>query len=341
MFLTFVSFGLFLRFSMSATRLSAVYFFLEAFLLFLTALSDTLMEFVVAILCAKVIYRQYTPLMTQVYAENYSHKTRGKRLSVVLVASAMVGIGFSKLGGYWLDLDLHNYTWIFFSMAAASMFCGWSLSRIPSSRVKNNATPKLLQFSYLWKDPLFGKMVLAWTLLGFGNFMTLPMRIEYLANERYGLSLSNQTVVLITAILPMVARIASMSIWGLLFDRVRFIPLRSLNNLFWILGLFCFFNFTNLWLIGLGSILIGIGMGGGFVIWNLWVTKIAPPDKAGAYMSVHTSISGLQGMLSPCVGYAILSLPHMTPAVVGWVGILLSIASLALFASHWKDTRIT
>ena len=84
---------------------------------------------------------------------------------------------------------------------------------------------------------------------------------------------------------------------------MNFVVLRMILNLFFGFGVLLFFVTSNPWVIGLGSALIGAAFAGGSIAWNLWVTKYAPPGKAGAYMSVHVSLTGIRGTIGPILGY--------------------------------------
>ena len=49
-------------------------------------------------------------------------------------------------------------------------------------------------------------------------------------------------------------------------------------------------------------ILLGTAQGGGMIAWQLWVTRLAPKDKAPRYMAVHTFLTGIRRVCTPLVG---------------------------------------
>ena len=51
------------------------------------------------------------------------------------------------------------------------------------------------------------------------------------------------------------------------------------------------------------AIVFGISNAGGDVAWSLWVTKFAPPGRVADYMSVHTFLTGVRGVLAPMVAF--------------------------------------
>jgi len=70
----------------------------------------------------------------------------------------------------------------------------------------------------------------------------------------------------------------------------------------------------------IGAIIYGISNAGGDVAWSLWVTKFAPPDRVADYMSVHTFLTGVRGVLAPVVAFYVVTVfPLATVAVLGSV----------------------
>lgn len=165
-------------------------------------------------------------------------------------------------------------------------------------------------------------------LLGLGNLIALPVRVDYLANPIYGVNASNTVIAMLMLVIPASARIASTKMWGHFFDRLHFVTTRNLLNFFFLLSIGLFFT-TNIYVLGLAMALQGLAFGGGKIFWSLWVTKIAPEAKASSYMSIHMALTGLRGTLAPFIGYAILS--RSTPASVAIIGMLLIAISIVLF----------
>ena len=82
----------------------------------------------------------------------------------------------------------------------------------------------------------------------------------------------------------------------------------------------------------------GIAMGDGKIFWGLWVTKIAPREKASAYMSIHMALTGLRGTLAPFIGYWILT--RSSPGSVAIVGLALILAAILLFETVRHHPRL-
>ena len=156
---------------------------------------------------------------------------------------------------------------------------------------------------YIIKDKSFGYVLLTWFIMGFANLWTLPLRVDYVTAPEWGIEGSAIYVAMIITIIPETIRMILIPFWASLFDKMNFVVLRMILNLFFGFGVLLFFVTSNPWVIGMGSALIGAAFAGGSIAWNLWVTKYAPPGKAGAYMSVHVSLTGIRGTIGPILGY--------------------------------------
>lgn len=290
-------------------------------------------------IASQVVAVQHAPLMLQVYADNYSSRERGSRMSTPFILAAISSIGFALVGGKLLDASIEHYQWIFASMALAAGVVAWASAHIPSQPLSTEHVGNPWQnFSLIWKDRFFGYLLGAWMLLGIGNLVTIPIRVEYLADPKYGINADNTTIALIMLVIPAITRILSTRIWSHLFDKLHLISTRNLLNLFFFFGVGGFFFTQNLIIISLSSACFGVALGGGKIIWSLWVTKIAPPEKASSYMSVHMALTGLRGSLAPFLGYWLLT--NSTPGSVAIFGMVLIGIACILFEGIRQHPRM-
>jgi hypothetical protein len=139
--------------------------------------------------------------------------------------------------------------------------------------------------------------------MGFANLMMLPLRVEYLANRKYGLELTVGAIALLTGVIPNLARLALSPVWGYLFDHMNFFALRVTLNIGFALGILTFFTSGSFTGMIAGGVIFGISSAGGDVAWSLWVTKFAPPGRVADYMSVHTFLTGVRGVLAPLTAF--------------------------------------
>ncbi len=303
------------------------------------------------------------PLLTQLYQDNYPANRRGKLYSsafMIRIASAMI---FAWIGGQILEpqlgeiadvlgIPLFRITAFIHKVpdrwrvlcglfALAYLAAAWAVSRIPSSPLRPDSVGHSLQgLRFVREDRIFRQALIAWMLMGFANLAMLPLRIEYLGNPKYGLTLGAAEIALLTLVLPNAARLIMSPIWGHLFDRMNFFRLRIILNLGFAAGIGTFFISQSTTGLVIGSILYGISNAGGDVAWGLWVTKVAPPNRVTDYMAIHTFLTGIRGVLAPLVAFQAVEV--LKPSTLGWIATgLIVAASLMLVPeiSLWKPRK--
>ncbi|MEM8867146.1 MAG: MFS transporter [Verrucomicrobiota bacterium] len=308
----------------------AFVFTIAAILIGGATLMQSLLLFTVFIIGSQVASVQHGPLMVQVYTANYSSKERGQRISTPLMITALSSILFAWLGGELLDIKLDYYRLLFGIMVLASLLSAWIIYSTPSLPLSTgNVGNPWQSFSLIWKDRLFGFLLGSWMLLGLGNLIALPIRVEYLANPDYGINANNTTIATLMMVVPSAAKLLSTKLWGHFFDKLHFVTTRNLLNLCFMLSIGLFFFTTNFILLTIAMAFQGIAMGGGKIFWGLWVTKIAPAEKTSSYMSIHMALTGLRGTLAPFIGYYILT--QSAPTSVAYVGLTLIAIAVLLF----------
>jgi len=286
---------------------------------------------VVSMACASAVI----PLLTQIYQENYPESDRGwlfSRTMVVRIATAAV---FSHVAGRLLTNRIGYFPVLLLLFACAYLVSAYCLGKIPSRRlVASGATHPFGALKYAKHDALFRQTLIAWMFLGFANLMMVPLRVEYLANEKYGVTirgaqLSVGAIALLTGVLPNIARLVMNPVWGWLFDRMNFFALRIILNMGFMVGILAFFTTDSLAGLIAGALVYGVSIAGGDVAWSLWVTKFAPAERVADYMAVHTFFTGLRGVIAPVVGFQLASvLPLPT---IGWLSAgLIMVACLIL-----------
>ena len=173
--------------------------------------------------------------------------------------------------------------------------------------------------------------------MGFANLMMLPLRVEYLANPKYGQLVSVENIALLTGVIPNVARLILSPIWGHVFDRMNFFGLRVTLNVGFAIGILTFFlsgSFTGL---VVAAIVYGISNAGGDVAWSLWVTKFAPPGRVADYMSVHTFLTGVRGVLAPMCAFYLVTVLSLT-AMAAICSALIVAGTLILVPEIWQTS---
>lgn len=312
------------------SRLCAYMFFLTTFLILGASVIESLLLFTVLMMSSQIAAVQQGPLVTQIYAENYPASQRGSRIAIPFMLISLSAILFSLLGGRALDQSMNYYRWLLWIMAFSAIAYGWIVNCLPSSPLSTKAVGNPWQnLSLVWKDRFFGYLLGSWMLLGLGHLIAVPIRVEYLANPDFGINADNLEIAFLLAVVPSVIRILSTRLWGHIFDRFHLITTRNLLSVFSLIAMSLFFFAENIVVLTIAMVFFGLSMGGGKIIWQLWVTKIAPSEKVSAYMSVHMVFTGMRGTFAPFIGYWILG--KSNPQGVALTGMCLIFISFILF----------
>ena len=308
---------------------------LGALSLLVMALVPVLPVFVAGSVLALATSAAAIPLLTQMYQENYPERERGRRFARAMMIRIAAAALFSDLAGRALSGHLDQFRWLLVIFAAAFAFTGFCLGRCPSRPLTaSGGTHPFRALRYARDDRLFRQTLIAWMFLGFALLMMVPLRVEYLANARYGVRwrgelLTAGTVALLTGVIPNIARLVLNPLWGWLFDHMNFFVLRLTLNLGFALGILSFFVSGSVAGLVMGAVLFGIANGGADVAWGLWVTKFAPPERVADYMSVHTCFTGVRGVLAPVVAFSLVS--RLPLNVLGWISVgLIAVGSAFL-----------
>jgi hypothetical protein len=222
--------------------------------------------------------------------------------------SVTVAAIFSELAGRALSVDMGRYRWLLATYAGAFALGSVCLARVPSRPLtETGGSHPLRALRFVRHDRVFRLTLISWMLMGFANLMMMPMRVEYLANARYGLRLTAGMVAVLVGVIPNIMRLLLSPVWGWAFDRMNFFALRVTLNIGFAAGILTFFMSDSLPGLVIGALCFGASVAGGDVAWTLWVTKFAPPDRVADYMAVHTFFTGLRGVVAPLVAFHVVA----------------------------------
>jgi predicted MFS family arabinose efflux permease len=259
-------------------------------------------------------------LMAPIHAANYPAGSRGKYVSgslMVRVLSAAIagyvigGILKNDIGRWPLVVGFAMITWL------AQALLLW---RIPSPVLALQPTDHSAarrRWNLVRDDAILRNVLVSWMFMGVGNLMTIPLRVEYLSKTSYGISANAAKIALLTVTVPAVVRLFLTPGFGWIFDRVDFFTVRILVNLAFAVSIASFFAGTSDASLYFGAVTFGIGIAGGDVLWSLWTTKFAPPDKVADYMSIHTFTTGIRGTAAPFAAFWLVG--AYSPRLVGFL----------------------
>jgi MFS family permease len=307
------SFGLFLtpiivtqvaRLGWTASNAAARMATFGAILFALMAAFPTLPLFVLGSVLGMAATAGAVPLFTHMYHENYPEKVRGQLFSSTVMIRIAAAAVFSEMAGRFLFGNMSHFRWLLVVFAAAFAAAAYHLNRCPTTPIpRDEGAHPFRALRFVKTDRVLRLTLIAWMLMGTANLMMLPMRVEFLANPKYGLNLSVVEVAFLTGVIPNVARLILSPVWGWFFDRMNFFVLRAALNVGFAVGILSFFTSDSLTGLLVGGIVFGASNAGGDIAWSLWVTKFAPPERIADYMSVHTFFTGVRGVAAPLIAF--------------------------------------
>jgi hypothetical protein len=281
------------------------------------------------------------PLVTTTYERNFAAGERGRRVgrgmavrvAVSALAGWLMGEHLTERPGSWWHVPLAG--------AAALGAVAWCQVRTPSeplAQVEGRRSSALPHVHLLAEDRRLRLTLVAWMFMGFGNLMLLPLRVEYLARPGYGIAADPATITTLTVTVPSVVRLACMPLFGTLFDRMSFFSARIVVNLLFALYVAAFFSGTSMPGLVAGAVALGVASAGGDLMWSLWVTKFAPPERVADYMGLHTFSTGLRAVSAPLLAFAVVERFALT--TVAWVAAaMMAVSSLVLLPEARLERR--
>jgi Na+/melibiose symporter-like transporter len=248
-----------------------------------------------------------------------------------MVMKVAVSAPLAVVMGAWLRDRPDRWWVVVLSGALAALALSWLYRRMPSERlasIDDDARLRLLpHFDLLREDRQLRLTLAAWMLMGFGNLMLIPLRVEYLAQPQYGIEATAATIMLLTVTIPSIMRLVMTPAFGRLFDKMSFLAGRIMINLLFAVYIVAFFTGTSTWALWLGAITLGVAAAGGDLMWMLWVTKIAPADRVADYMGLHTFFTGIRAVCAPLLAFTVVG--HLA---LGWIAAI-AVALILLSAA--------
>jgi len=284
------------------------------------ALARSAAGFVVPMAAARACANLASPLINGIYGANFCTATRGPavgrlqmlRMSTVAACGALFTAAIRNGG-------TERFRVIATGTAIATLFLAIYSWRLPDSRPTQtigDANSLRDCRRIMTGDKPFMFLEFSWFLLGFANLLISPVRVLRLHDLGY----SDAAVMLCTTTTMFATMVSSTPLWGRILYRLNFALYRALTNVLITAGIVVFFSTRHPAAVCLGSALWGAGLAGGALCWRLVATFFAKPERGPAYMSVHTFLCGIRGIIGPLIGlhgYASAPMQRLTTVSVG------------------------
>jgi MFS family permease len=326
------------RIAKPPTHLASLLLSVSAIAFSIAAIFPTLLIYVPACMTAMACANIVIPLITTAYQQNYPPRERGKYVSRTLIIRVALAALFGEIGGRLLTQDLEYFRWMIAAFALAFAFSAWCVRRMPSTNLASaESISAIRSMRFIRTDRTLRFTLVSWMLMGFANLMMFPLRVEYLANPRFGIALDPQQIALYTITIPSLVRLLLTPLWGWLFDRMNFFVMRILLNIGFAIGTAAFFVGDSVAGLTIGAVVFGAAAAGGELAWSLWTTKFSPPDRVAEYMSVHTFFTGLRGVFAPVVAFQLIN--ALSIAVLGVICAAMIVAASMILLPELKPAK--
>ncbi|MEM9372776.1 MAG: MFS transporter [Planctomycetota bacterium] len=158
------------------------------------------------------------------------------------------------------------------------------------------------QIRVLFKDPDYGRYMLAQFLLGIGNIMSVSV-MPLILRERFGTGYFEG--LLISTVIPLGLMPFAIPMWARLLDGRHIVFFRAVHSWVFVIALaLLFFAYSEitLWVMFVFAAVRGIAFGGGALGWTLGHLDFAKPEQATQYMGVHVTLTGVRGLICVTTG---------------------------------------
>ncbi|MBX2812744.1 MAG: hypothetical protein KTR25_13085 [Myxococcales bacterium] len=300
-------------------------------LLGLAGVFDEAYPFAVVTFLASFLFSVSMPFQAVVYEAIYVRSLRGKLVALVKQWSQGVIMLVSWLLGAWLDMDGYSYKYFLPVAAVLGLLIAWRAEKIDVGSFVNHQRQEFsfrraldvlrLDHNFLW-------FMIFQSLMGTANIAGYAVFLVYVNSSEF-LGASPEEAALLTGVIPFAAMFLSVRVWGSIFDRMSVVHCRALTSLLMGLGYLLYPISHSMEYAILGAIVWGIGRGGGQLVWSIGMLAFAKSNDSATYMGIHTSLTGVRGVIAPFVGVAAIQ-SALSPLAFFWLTALLIVASAGL-----------
>jgi hypothetical protein len=270
-----------------------------------------------------------------VYKHNYTEQKRSKLFAYVSTISTVMVLATSTIFGHFLDMNYALYRFCFPAAGLMGMITYYNLSKMISMSMDDHIEPvkrRVREFTYkLFKDivilPIrdmirifrrnkrFLRFEIYFFLYGMAFMVILPAIPVYLVDN---LNLNYTPISIAKGLAFHSALILFTPIMGKIHGSGD--PTKFCGYVFLILALYPLLMvtarysdsitpaFDRLVVIYAAHFIFGIGMSGITIAWALSTIYFSPVPEVSNYQAAHITLTGLRGLFSPALGYAVMKI---------------------------------
>lgn len=294
------------------------------------------MSFSLLVFFTLTMFHISSPCQGLLYQQIYPAKLRGRTIAKVKQWQLLVALSLSWLLGHMIETSPYSYPpayWISGVLGLLACLLFMTIQTREHQQRKENHGSFQDYLRILTGNRHFFLFMLFQFILGVANLSGLAVFQVFINDSQY-LGLSPEEAALVAGILPPLAMFMSVQLWGRIFDGMNIVVYRAITSA--VIGLgFLIYPLFGFWGAILGSIIWGVGRGGGQLAWSIGVLDFAPEGQASAYLSIHTFLTGVRGVVAPFLGIWLID-TKMQPETLFYGVALLIFLSAALTLAFVK-----
>ncbi len=269
---------------------------------------------------------------------NFPRHSRGLIVGRVNMIGSAMFAATTFAGSRVLDRHPAGYVWVYLVCSLLGLIGVWQFSGVKvrgersvlaltRARPKTNPLRHLLTLArasvhLLRVDKQFRIYQRCQMLQGAAFMMMLPALFSMVNTKMTDPVREYNLATSVNHVLPFVTTALTISIWSIYFDRMNIVHYRILQSFAALVTQIVIAAGAltdQLWLVAVGTFLLGVSSAGGNLAWNLGQNAFATPDKVGTYMGVHVMLTGVRGLFAPFIGTILYKGLHIGP--IAWQGI--------------------
>ena len=248
-----------------------------------------------------------------IWRANYRHQQRAtvaaRTLTLYSVTMAFTGLAM----GYLINHTGQAYRLVFIVASLCCLGAKQALTRLRLRHERKLVAEELASgqksgifstkaWSILKTDSQYRNYQLCMFIFGSGNLMFTALLILVLS-EQLGQGAFVQ--VLLSSTLPLLAVTLSAPWWAPRIASRHIVSFRARHSWLTTSGMFATLAGAisgEMLLVWLGTIVLGVALGGGRLGWNLGHNDFSSTQESSDYMGIHVTLTGVRGLIMPLLG---------------------------------------
>lgn len=311
--------------------------------------------FAMVIILAQSLRAPIISAQSAIFRTNYPSVSRSYALAVPMALQFAAVAAYSRWSGTLFDIDEDYVLPVFLASGLFGILGAWIFNSVP---VKEAISPSPLpeeqvskedseggfglveQLRTLTHNPSYFRYQLAYLFFGAGFVAisaTLPL---YLADE---FKASHMEATMAINTVPMLATAVTLPLWGRLIDRFNPLLMRAIINGIWSLTPLLLYFATTMHGVYAAQLIQGLVWSGSTLIWWLGVNYFAREHEVAAFMSVHQTLTGVRGIVTPFIGIEIAHRFGFRFSMIFWFVLMLIGFAIMLreVVAEWRLGKLT